>query len=131
LTQAHEMREGKPARSPVRLSRDAAHALALSVLFESFAARLDPEASKDIVRSASFRFPDTGEVFTVHVRRGVAEVRSRLDAGTDLDVRADSKVWKEVLTDLCKLDDAFASGKVKLRGERRRLDEFMDFFRSR
>jgi len=131
LTQALEMREGKPARSPVRLSRDAAHALTLGVLFESFAARLDPEASKEVVRSVAFRFLDTGEVFTVHVRRGVAEIRSRLDAGAELDVSADSKVWKEVFTGLCKLDEAFASGKVKLRGERHRLDEFMDLFGSR
>ena len=107
------------------------HALTLGVLFESFATRLDSDASKDIVRSVSFRFPDTGEVFTVHLRRGVAEIRSRLDPGTELDVHANSKIWKEVLTGLCKLDDAFASGKVKLQGERRRLDEFMDLFRSR
>jgi len=101
------------------------------VLFESLAARLDPAASKDVVRSVSFRFPQTREVFTVHVRRGVAEIRSRLDAGTELEVRADAKVWKEVLTGLCKLDDAFASGKVKLRGERRQFDTFMDLFRNR
>ncbi|HKB41995.1 MAG TPA: alkyl sulfatase dimerization domain-containing protein [Gemmataceae bacterium] len=132
LTQAWELREGKAARSPVRLSRDAAHALSLGVLFESLAARLDPAASKDVVRSASFRFSDTEETFTVHVRRGVAEVRARLDAGPELEVSADSKVWKEVLTGVCKLDDAFTNGKVKLlRGERRALDEFMDLFRSK
>jgi len=132
LTQAWELREGKPARSPVRLSRDAVHALSFGVLFESLAARLDPAASKEVVASVSFRFSDTDEAFTVHVRRGVAEVRARLDAGTELGLTADSNVWKEVLTGVCKLDDAFAGGKVKLlRGERRRLDAFMDLFRSR
>ena len=128
LTQAKEAKEGKLVRSPLRLNKETAQALSMGVLFESVAGNLNAESSKDVTRNVGFQFPDTGEAFTVHVRRGVAEVRNRLDAGTDLRVTADSRVWKEVLARLRKLDDALDGGQVKVEGERRQLAAFMDLF---
>lgn len=47
-------------------------------------------------------FPDTREAFAIHVRYGVAEIRPRspqeLDSlNPDLQVKADSRAWKEML----------------------------------
>jgi alkyl sulfatase BDS1-like metallo-beta-lactamase superfamily hydrolase len=47
---------------------------------------------------AGFRFPDTGETFTVHVRRGVAEIRPQFPENPDIALTVDSTVWKEVVT---------------------------------
>ena len=116
-------------RSPVKLNRQTAHALSLAALFELTATTLDPQASKDVMRSVVFKFPDTGEAFTIHVRRGVAEVRARADAGAEMTVTADSRTWKEVLTRLLKVDDALNGGRVKVAGERKRLKEFLELFR--
>ena len=129
LTQAKEARENIVVRSPVKLNRQTAHALSLATLFELTATTLDPEASKDVTRSVVFKFPDTGKAFTIHVRRGVAEVRARADAGAELIVTADSRTWKEVLTRLLKVDDALAGGQVKVTGEGKRLKEFLGLFR--
>ena len=128
LTQGKEAREGIVVRSPVKLNRETAHALALASLFEMTATNLDPEASKDARRSVVFRCGDTGAVFTVHVRRGVAEVRARLDPGTDLIATADSGTWKEVLTHMLKVGDALAGGRVKVEGEGKVLREFLALF---
>jgi len=49
---------------------------------------------------AGFRFPDTGEAFTVHVRRGVAEIRPQFPENPDIALTVDSTVWKEVVTGL-------------------------------
>ena len=47
-------------------------------------------------------FPDAGEAFTIHVRRGVAEIRKRAggtvgDEQFDLHIVADADAWKQML----------------------------------
>lgn len=39
---------------------------------------LDPEKSVDVEAIVGLRFPDVGESWTVHMRRGVAEILPRL-----------------------------------------------------
>ncbi len=126
LTQARETEERKTVRSPARLGRETAHALSLAALFDAMTASLDAEASKDVDRRAVFRFP--GEAFTVHVRRGVAEVRPRAGPAPDLEITADANAWKEVLLRLRKLDEALARGEVKVRGDRAAFEAFMGLF---
>jgi putative sterol carrier protein len=63
-----------------------------------------------------FRFPDTGEEFTLHVRRGVAEVRPRFPREPEISVRVDTRVWKEILVGVRSPAVAFASGDVEVEG---------------
>jgi alkyl sulfatase BDS1-like metallo-beta-lactamase superfamily hydrolase len=60
------------------------------------AVRLDPEKSADVDTIAGFRFPDTGQSYTVHVRRGVAEIQPRFPENPDIVVTVDSNLWKEI-----------------------------------
>jgi alkyl sulfatase BDS1-like metallo-beta-lactamase superfamily hydrolase len=62
------------------------------------AVKLIPEKSIDVDTVAGFRFPDTGEAFTVHVRRGVAEIQPQFPENPDISLTVDSTVWKEVVT---------------------------------
>jgi alkyl sulfatase BDS1-like metallo-beta-lactamase superfamily hydrolase len=128
LSQAWEIRNpnikiGKPG-----LNREAAHALSLGVLFESLAIKLDPQASKDVDRRACFRFRGSSEVWTIHVRRSVAEIRSRADADAQLQVTADISAWKEVLTALRRLDDALNAKQITALPDGRQLREFLALF---
>jgi alkyl sulfatase BDS1-like metallo-beta-lactamase superfamily hydrolase len=59
---------------------------------------LNPDKSADVDIVAGFRFPDTGEAFTVHVRRGVAEIQPQFPENPDISLTVDSTVWKEVVT---------------------------------
>lgn len=76
------------------------HNIPLAAFFAGMAVHLNPEkaAGKEIV--AGFRFPDTGEAFTVHVRRGVAEIAPRFPESPDLSITVASTVWKEVAAGL-------------------------------
>ncbi len=96
LTQAMEV-EGALA-IPMLKNTDPAlvHRIPLKSIFAGMAVRLNPEKSAQVNTVAGFVFPDTGEAFGVHVRRGVAEIQPRFPDNADLTVRVDSKVWKEV-----------------------------------
>ncbi len=72
------------------------HQLTLEGIFSSMAVKLDPEKSTDVDTVAGFRFPDTSQAFTVHVRRGVAEIQPRFPEKPDLVVTVDSNIWKEI-----------------------------------
>ena len=97
LTQARE-EEGKLhlPKAPLPSDREMAHRIPLESLFRSLAVRLDPEKSARVDQIVGFRFPDTGEAFRVHVRRGVAEIQPRFPGKPDIAVAVDSKVWKEM-----------------------------------
>ena len=74
------------------------HAVTLDGIFSGMAVNLNPQKSADVDTVAGFRFPDTGEAFTVHVRRGVAEIRPQFPENPDISLTVDSSLWKEVAT---------------------------------
>jgi putative sterol carrier protein len=55
-----------------------------------------PAKSANVDTVAGFRFPDTKEAFTVHVRRCVAEIQPKFPDNPDLVLTVDSNVWKEI-----------------------------------
>lgn len=67
-------------------------------IFNGMAVNLDPQKSADVDVIAGFRFPDTGQAYTVHVRRGVAEIQPKFPDNPDISLTVDSNVWKEVVT---------------------------------
>ncbi|MGB5747761.1 MAG: alkyl sulfatase dimerization domain-containing protein [Desulfobacterales bacterium] len=74
------------------------HAGPLDGIFSGMVVNLNPDKSAAIDTVAGFRFPDTGEAFTVHVRRGMAEIRPQFPVNPDITLIVDSTVWKEVVT---------------------------------
>jgi len=72
------------------------HSIPLAALFEGMAVKLDPAKSADVDTVAGFRFPDTGEAFTVHVRRGVAEIIAQFPENPAIVISIHSDVWKEI-----------------------------------
>jgi alkyl sulfatase BDS1-like metallo-beta-lactamase superfamily hydrolase len=72
--------------------------LQVADIFNAMAVKLIPEKSIDVNMVAGFRFPDTGEAFSVHVRRGVAEIQPQFPENPDIALTVDSTVWKEVAT---------------------------------
>ncbi len=97
LTEALELERGKVVRESASIDAKTIHAFPMELFFTSLRVNLDPQASADLNTKVGFIFSDTGEKYSVHVRRGVAEVRKRLPANPDILVRADSRKWKEML----------------------------------
>ena len=74
--------------------------LPLHSIFAGMAVKLNPVKSAHVDTVAGFRFPDTGEAYTVHVRRGVAEIQPRFPQKPDITITVNSNVWKEVAAGL-------------------------------
>lgn len=76
------------------------HSVPLAAIFNSMAVNLNPEKSADVDQVMGFRFPDTKEGYTVHVRRGVAEIRPQFPEDPDITVTVNSNDWKEIAAGL-------------------------------
>jgi len=98
LTQALEL-ENKLHIGMMKIKdKETLHRLTLQGIFDGMAVKLDPHKSADKDIIAGFRFPDTGEAYTVHVRHGVAEIQPEFPGNPDISLTVDSMIWKEVVT---------------------------------
>ena len=97
LTEALEIRDKFVATSRVKPNPRMVQRFPLSFFFDAMAVNLDPKASADVNKRVGIQFTDTGEAFTIHVRRGVAEITPRLLDNLDMLVQANSLKWKEML----------------------------------
>ena len=98
LTQALEVENNLHIGMMKIKDREILHRITLKGVFDGLAVNLDPDKSADVDMIAGFRFPDTGEAYTVHVRRGVAEIQPSFPDNPDISLTVDSMVWKDVLT---------------------------------
>lgn len=101
LTEALEIRDGFVAGTgDIKPTPEMVRGFPTEGFFELMAVGLDPVKSADLNQKVAIRFTDTGKDFTIHVRRGVAEVQPRLLEDSDIIVKVDSKIWKEMLSSL-------------------------------
>ena len=129
LTRALEL-EGKIfiGEQEIR-DRDLVHSIPLAAIFNAMAVNLNPEKSADVERVVGFRFPDTGDAFTVHVRRGVAEIQPRLPENPDNIVTVNSLVWKEIVAGMRNPALALVKGDVSIEGGTFELVKFLALFK--
>ena len=120
--------EGKLTLTGVKITRRLAHRVPLAAIFSAMGTRLNPEKSKDIVKTVGFSFPDTKEAFTVQVRRGVAFIEPALPKKADITVTVNSNTWKEIVTKLANPAVALAKGDVKIEGGIVNLVKFLNLF---
>jgi len=89
---------------------------------------LDPGKSANANLVVGFRFPDVGEAYTIHVRRGVAEVQPKLLESADVLVTTETGVWRELVLGLRNPALAFASDAVEVEGSTLDLIRFLRMF---
>jgi alkyl sulfatase BDS1-like metallo-beta-lactamase superfamily hydrolase len=132
LTQALEA-EGAiaiEARDPADTSADLLRMFPVGNVLRSLPVYLDPEKSRDTDTVIQLIFTDTDETYTLHVRRGVAELRNRTADDPDITVRCDSFVWKQILSRQRNLAVAYATGKLAVDGSAIDLANVLLMFRS-
>jgi alkyl sulfatase BDS1-like metallo-beta-lactamase superfamily hydrolase len=101
----------------------------LSAFFASLACNLVPEKSLESDVRVLFKFEDTGEVFTLHVRRGICEVQHRALPDPQLVVRLDADTWKACLARLKSLPASVLKGDIAIeQGSRMAFLSFMGMF---
>jgi len=126
-TQAMET-EGKLKITRAQVNPDVVEGVPLDAIFSAMGANLDPEKSADVMKTVRFRFTDTDESYTVHVRRGVAFMEKRYAPTADITVTVDSKLWKRLAAKIDNPAAAYAMGKVKVEGGVVGLVKFLGLF---
>lgn len=71
--------------------------LPLDRFFAAIPVNLDAQASVNLDQKTGISFTDSGEAYTIWIRRGVAEIQPRLMDDLDIHVAVNSLVWKEML----------------------------------
>jgi alkyl sulfatase BDS1-like metallo-beta-lactamase superfamily hydrolase len=98
-TQAAELRGEITVKDPVeRLSPEFLATVPIEVVLRSMAIRLNVEKSLELDQAIVFHFSDINEDWTVHIRRGIAEVRRGRAEAPVCTVTIPAQVWKEILT---------------------------------
>jgi len=128
LSQALEA-DGKLTLGRPRVTPDLARRIPLAAIFAGMGVRLNPEKSADVRQTVGFRFPDTGEAYTVQVRRGVAFIEPVFPAKADITVSLSSSLWKEIAAQTANPAVALAKGDVKIEGGLVNLVKFLSLFR--
>jgi len=130
LTAAREAR-GDGAFAPYDPSA-ASEALMASLPIDNFmhamGTRLKAEETLDVDEAVAFEFTDLGRVFTVHIRRGVAEVRERDGAEATARVITTSQTWKLIGAHKKNAAAALASGELRIEGGLPRVLRFLGYF---
>ena len=89
---------------------------------------LDAEISADVDMVVGFHFTGTGEGFTIHVRKGGAEITEGFPENPASSIRASSFVWKEILAKRRNPALAFASGDEAINGSTINMLSFLSLF---
>jgi alkyl sulfatase BDS1-like metallo-beta-lactamase superfamily hydrolase len=108
-------------------SLDIARAIPIGNFISAMPVYLDPEKSADRDTVMGFRFPDVDEAYTLHVRRGIAEVRAGFPEDRDLAISAPAPVWIEIVAGIRSLPAAMATGAVEVEGGVARVPAVLRF----
>ncbi len=128
LTQALEVANRLEIKQRPIKEKDLVHRVPLAAIFNGMAVRLDPEKSAETDRIVGFRFPDTGEAYTVHVRRGVAEVQPEFPENPEITLTVNAWIFKEIAAGMRNPATALVKGDIKIEGGAFDLIKFMRLF---
>lgn len=127
LTTAKELK-GLKNEAMVVPGKEMVHAIPMASIFAGMATFLNAEKAKEVEESVVFDFTDTGERYSVIIRKGVAEVQPYAIADPDYTVRVAATVWKEIAAEIRKPLPAFINGQIKVDGGKIAFVRFMDLF---
>ncbi len=127
LTCAAELGQDLVIRQLGKPTSEMVHSLPMKGFFDSLAVNLDAEKSADMNLIVGFIFPDSNENYTVHVRRGVAEIQPRLMKNLDITVTVPSTIWKEMLAKLRNPVTTIAT-EFDIKGGKIKFLQFMALF---
>lgn len=128
LTQAHELKGDIIIGQKQITEIDLVHSIPLDAIFNAMAVSLDPGKSLNVNKAVAFRFPDVNQGYTIHVRRGVAEIQPYIIQNPDIVVTIDSTIWKEIAAGMRNPAATLIKGKLSIEGGSFDLVRFMSLF---
>ena len=100
----------------------------VSKLLEGMTVRLDPVKSADVHLTVAFRFTDTGRVFALEVRRGVAQLHESAPARVDVTLRLTVNDLHRIILHQMNFADEFKTEVIKAEGKTTDVARFFSFF---
>jgi len=110
------------------LPDDFVESLPLERFMRALPVRLHAEDTLDLDEVAAFHFTDVDKHYTVHIRRGVAEVREENRADAALSITTTSSIWKRLATKKLGAPQALLTGDLQVEGGVLALRKFMGYF---
>ena len=107
---------------------DILKALPVSKFFESMTVRLDPVKSAEANVTMAFRFTDTGKVYAVEVRRGIAQVHETKPAKVEATLVLTTAHLHRVMARQATFAQMLQAGEIKAEGNVATLAKFNSFF---
>ncbi len=107
---------------------DILKALPVSKFFESMTVRLDPVKSADANVTMAFRFTDSGKVYAVEVRRGIAQVHETMPAKVDATLVLTTPNLHRVMARQTTFAQMLQASEIKAEGNVATLAKFNSFF---
>lgn len=89
---------------------------------------IDPALSADVERVARVTFNDLDRSWSLHVRRGVAEVSDVMPEEVDVTVSLPRLTWAEIVIHQKTLAQAVQAGEAKISGDRDALRDILSSF---
>ena len=123
LTQALEIDKGTLPYKKAKGSLKMVHSLNTELIFDLFTVNFNTE------KRVGFEFVDTKESFTLFVKRGVASYKRKLFPPFDIHVKADSKVFKEMVAQITNPVKALLKFSYP-RGNALSFSQFLALFKS-
>ncbi len=107
---------------------DILQALPVSKFFESMTVRLDPVKSAEAQITMAFRFTDTGKVYAVEVRRGIAQVHETVQKKVDATLVLTTPQLHRVMARQTTFAQMLQTGEIKAEGNVATLARFNSCF---
>lgn len=128
LTSAAETSGELTIAQSTQASVEIVQSFPLSNIMKALRVNLNPVKSAEVDKIVGFRFPDTGEAYTVHVRRGVAVIRPEYPENADINVTVDAALWKLILAQMKSPFEAANEGTLKVEEGAGELINFLTLF---
>jgi alkyl sulfatase BDS1-like metallo-beta-lactamase superfamily hydrolase len=129
LTGAKELREGvKKLPTPNTASPDTVRAMSTELFLDYLSVRLNREKAGNAKAVFNFDFGKEDGVYKVEMENGVlSHTKGVKDANADATVTLTRAALNKLILQEVKLDDAIASGEVKVTGSQQKLKEMVSY----
>jgi len=120
--------KGLEYKTLVTPSIEMVHKTPMRAIFDALATRLNPGKTSGVHKLVVFQFPDSEEVFSVFVRKGIAEVQPFQLGEADIVITVKSRVWKEIAAEMRSPLESYLNGDIKISGGKIELIRFLSWF---
>ena len=103
----------------------------MKAIMKSLPVNLNAEKSLEVTKKYEFKFTDSDETYTIHIRKGVAELSRIPDSGAEVKVITDQQTLKEVfagLKNVAAISLLLANNSIEVEGGKLEFLKFLGLF---